>query len=193
MRERSRVFSFRMPLLSFLLSLARFCSSEFGSTLTRARLDLRKAICRHRCEDRRGRKREERGRRERENKKRKNGAKSLSSSTTSKKVAMSSTLDSRPLMSPSRPTTPASQRELDSDMLFEERTSTIQRRRRTKAFSFASHLAAAAGGAALLALALLSLQPPPPSPSSPPGTSGTRAARRRPATPGLHGAVRVSS
>ena len=84
---------------------------------------------------------------------------------------MPAQLDSRPLMSPSRPMTPASQRELDSELVAD--TAASLTRRRCDAKGLASHLAAFVAGALFLALLLLLLQPPPPSPSSVPLPSST--------------------
>lgn len=81
---------------------------------------------------------------------------------------MASSLDSRPLMSPSRPSTAASQRELDRELV-ETSTVTAQRRPSTKVLKLlASHVAAFLAGAAALALLLFLLPAPPPSPSSAP-------------------------
>ena len=83
-----------------------------------------------------------------------------------KRITMPSSLDSRPLMSPSRPTTPASQRELDRELV-ETAEAPSQRRPSTKALKMlATHLAAAFLGAAALALLLFLLPAPAPSPSS---------------------------
>ena len=85
-----------------------------------------------------------------------------------KKGTMPSSLDSRSLMSPSRPTTPASQDELDRE-LAETAVQRSHRRQNTKALKhFASHLAAFLAGAGALALLLFLLPAPPPSPSSVP-------------------------
>ena len=85
-------------------------------------------------------------------------------------------LDSRPLMSPSRPSTPASQRELDRELV-ETAAAPSQTSPNTKALQllqrFASHLAAFFAGAAALALLLFLLPAPPPSPSSAPSPASS--------------------